>query len=126
MLFFPLIFIALSFCLKQDDDNGEVASGSPLPGVKVIMICTVMFITLEQRSLFNVFLQYLSPYISWTASATGWIYKDSEGDNWYSKGPSIRFWYFFCDKPGAIWGGYITSMAFCFSFALLICETFCE
>lgn len=33
-----LILNALRLCLKQDvDNNVEVSSGSPLPGVKVIM-----------------------------------------------------------------------------------------
>lgn len=33
-----LSLIVLRFCMKQDVDSVEVASGSPLPGVKVIMI----------------------------------------------------------------------------------------
>lgn len=33
--------------MKQDSENLEVASGSPLPGVKVIMILSVMFFVLE-------------------------------------------------------------------------------
>lgn len=33
----------LRFCMKQDVDSVEIASGSPLPGVKVIVMSTVIF-----------------------------------------------------------------------------------
>lgn len=38
-----LSLTVLRFCMKQDVDSVEIASGSPLPGVKVIVMSTVIF-----------------------------------------------------------------------------------
>lgn len=40
----------LSFYMKQETDAVEVVSGSPLPGVKVIMIDSRMLPALEEES----------------------------------------------------------------------------